>query len=268
MIIDFHTHAFPDAIAWRAIASLVEGCDGKYLPCSDGTLGGLLSCMDRFGVDVSVIQPVLTKAKQLHTLNEWAKACEGERIVAFGGICPHTESYKEDIDFVKSLGIKGLKFHAEYQGFTVDDPQMLRIYDYAFEKGLIVLHHAGFDPAFPPPYHSSAARFAHIADEMKGGTLVVAHLGGQMQWDEVERHLVGKNVYLDTSMGFSYYSAPQFMRIARAHGTDRILFGSDAPWSRADEEIAAIRALPLTVEEQNAILGGNAARLLGIAHSL
>ena len=56
----------------------------------------------------------------------------------------------------------------------------------------------------------------------------------------------------------------QFLRIVRDHGADRILFGSDSPWSKADEDIASIRALPLGEEEKTAILGGNAARLLGI----
>ncbi len=264
MIIDFHTHAFPDAIASRAIASLVKGSGGAYPPCSDGTLGGLLNNMDAFGIDVSVLQPVITKASQLRSLNEWAKNAESDRIIPFGGIYPHTEDYKADIDFVVSLGIRGLKFHAEYQHFIVDDAKMLRIYDYAFEQGLIVLHHAGFDPAFPPPFHSSPERFRNIARAMRGGTLVVAHLGGQKEWDGVERYLVGENVYLDTSMGFSYYGTEQFMRIARAHGTDRILFGTDSPWSRADEELQAIRALPLAEEEKTAILGGNAKRILGL----
>ncbi len=264
MVVDFHTHAFPDAVAPRAIASLVEGSGGIYPPVHDGTLDGLISCMDSFGVDVSVLQPVLTKASQLRSLNEWAQGTASDRIVPFGGIYPHTESYKADIDFVASLGIKGLKFHAEYQDFVVDAPQMLRIYDYAAQKGLILLHHAGFDPAFSPPYRSSPERFRNVARALKGGTLVVAHLGGQEEWDDVERYLVGENVYLDTSMGFSYYSAEQFLRIARDHGTDKILFGTDSPWSRADREIAALRALPLTEKEKNAILGGNAARLLAL----
>ena len=163
-----------------------------------------------------------------------------------------------------SLGIRGLKFHAEYQSFTVDDPKMLRIYDYAFEKGLTVLHHAGFDPAFPAPFHSSPERFRNIARAMRGGRLVVAHLGGQRQWDDVEKYLVGENVYLDTSVGFSYYGKEQFLRIVRGHGAYKILFGTDSPWSRADEELAALRSLSLTEQEKNDILGGNAKRLLGL----
>ena len=264
MIIDFHTHAFPDAIAQKAIEGLVKACGGQYQPCTDGTLGNLKSNMDDFGVDLSVVQPVITKASQLKTLNEWAKSICSDKIVSFGGIYPHTEDYKADIDFVCSLGLKGLKFHVEYQNFMLDDPRMLKIYDYAFEKGLIIIHHAGFDPAYPPPYKSSPKQFLNIVKEMRGGVLVAAHFGGERQWDDVEEYLVGENIYLDTSMGSEYYGKDQFLRIVRNHGADKILFGSDAPWSRADEEIAYIKGLPLTEEEKAKILGKNAKRLLGI----
>lgn len=264
MIIDFHTHAFPDAIAERAIAGLVKASRGMYPPCSDGTVSGLLSNMADFGVDISVVQPVITKVSQTQTLNKWAESICSDKLISFGGIHPDTEDYKADIDLVCSLGLKGLKFHVEYQNFVVDEPRMLKIYDYAFEKGLIVLHHAGFDPAYKPPFKSDPKRFAHIAKEMRGGTLVVAHLGGQKQWDEVEEHLAGTNVYLDTSMGFKYYSAEQFLRIVKAHGADKILFGSDSPWSRAGEEIASIRSLPISDGDKEKILSLNAKKILGI----
>ncbi len=264
MIIDFHTHAFPGAIAERAIAGLVKSSGGMFPPCSDGTVSMLIRNMDAFGVDMSVLQPVVTKPSQTESLNRWAKSQETDRIAAFGGIHPDTDDYKRDIDFVCSLGIRGLKFHVEYQGFVADEPRMLRIYDYAFERGLMILHHAGFDPAFKPPFRSSPARFKNIARRMQGGVMIVAHFGGQSQWDEVAEELVGENVYLDTSMGQKYYSKKQFTDIVRAHGADRILFGSDSPWSRADEEIALINESPLTDTEKRLILGENAERLLKI----
>ena len=264
MIIDFHTHAFPDGLAERAIASLVKGSGGKYPPHSDGTLSGLIHNMDKFGVDISVIQPVITKASQLKSLNEWAKSIESDRIISFGGIYPHTTDYKADIDFVCSLGLKGLKFHPEYQNFIVDGKEMLKIYDYALSKDLILLFHAGFDPAFPPPYRSNPIAFAKIAREMKGGKIVAAHLGGQQQWDGVAEHLAGENIYLDTSMGFKYYTKEQFLKIAEKHGTDKILFGSDSPWSRANEEIAVLKSLPIAADQLENILYKNAQKLLGI----
>lgn len=264
MIIDFHTHVFPDKIACKALNSLSAACGGIYKPVSDGTVRGLVSRMDEWHIDVSVIQPVVTKGSQLPHANEWAAAAASGRIAAFGGIYPHSENWKQEIDRIASLGLKGIKFHPEYQQFAVDAPKMLRMYDYALAKNLILLFHAGADPAFPPPYHSSPAQFAHIVDEMRGGVIVAAHLGGHKQWDDTERYLAGKNIWLDTSMGFSYFSQEQFLRIAEKHGTDKILFASDSPWSDAREEICRIRALPLAEEQINAVLGGNAAALLGL----
>ena len=264
MVIDFHAHAFPDALAPRAIESLVRACGYIFTPCTDGTVTGLTKKMDEFGVDISVLQPVITKASQLESLNRWAASVQSDKIISFGGIFPHTETYKADIDFVASLGLKGLKFHVEYQNFIVDEPKMLRIYDYAFEKGLIVLHHAGYDPAFKPPFRSSPKQFRNIARQMRGGVLIAAHFGGQSQWNDVEEYIVGENIYIDTSMGSKYYPKEQFERIVRAHGADKVLFASDSPWSCADEEIDAINSSNLSASEKKMIFSENAKRLLKI----
>lgn len=264
MIIDFHTHAFPDDLAGKAMPVLVANAKHTLTPVSDGTIAGLRRNMDDWHIDISVVQPVITKQSQTKKSNEWSRSVCSDRIIAFGGIFPHTDDYKRDIDFVVELGLKGLKFHAEYQNFMIDDAHMLKIYDYALGKGLIILHHAGVDIGMPPPYHSSPKQFARIARAMQGGVMIAAHFGGHRQWDEVEADLVGENIYLDTSMGFDFFSNEQFLRIARNHGADKILFASDSPWSRADTEIGRIRDLPLTESEKAAILSGNARRLLGI----
>lgn len=261
MVIDFHTHVFPDAIAERAIDSLVKACGGIYQPCTNGTSADLISKMDKFGVDISVIMPVVTKPSQHISINEWAKAVTSDRLISFGGMHPATDDYKRDIDFICKLGLPGIKLHPEYQSFVVDAPEMMRIYDYALSRGLMLLFHAGFDPAYPPPFHSSPKQFANIMKEMKGGTVIAAHLGSHAMWDDVEKYLVGTDIYLDTSMGFEYYPHDQFMRIVRNHGADKILFGSDSPWSRADREIAALKALPLTDDQKQLILCDNAKRL-------
>jgi len=221
--------------------------------------------MDDWGIDVSVILPVVTKQSQMRTANEWTAGIGSDRLVCFGSIYPHTDDYKRDIDFVTSLGLKGLKFHAEYQDFIIDDEQMLRIYDYALDKGLVILHHAGYDPAFKPPFRSSPRQFARIGEAMRGGVIIAAHLGGHDQWDEVEEYLAGGSIYLDTSMGFEYFPHDKFLRIVEKHGADKILFGSDAPWSNAQTEIGHLRSMPLSEMEICAILGGNAMRILGIA---
>ena len=264
MIIDIHAHAFPDELAPKAMHALISEIDNLYPPVSDGTITGLIKNMDDWNIDISVVQPVITKQSQTKKTNEWTASVCSDRIIGFGGIYPHTDDYKRDIDFVAGLGLKGLKFHPEYQDFFVDDERMLKIYDYALGKGMAILHHAGYDPAFKPPFRSSPQRFARVADAMRGGVIVAAHLGGHAEWDDVEEFLAGTGIYLDTSMGFDYFPHDQFLRIVEKHGADKILFGTDAPWSSAESEIACLRSLSLPPEAVDAILGGNAARVLGL----
>lgn len=268
MVIDFHTHIFPDELAQRAVSNMHSRAE-YYLKdvSSDGTLSRLLGNMDKWGVDMSVVQPIITKQTQTSTINLWVKDVSDKnknRILSFGSIYPYTDDYKRDIDFVADLGLKGLKFHTEYQNFTVDDSHMLKVYDYALSKGLILMFHAGFDPSCTPPYKSSPKQFANILDAMKGGVIVTAHLGGHLQWDDVEKYLVGRDIYLDMSMGFDYYPLEQFLRIVNNHGADRILFASDSPWSNAGKEINTLKSLPLTKTEIDNILYMNAERILGI----
>lgn len=264
MIIDFHTHIFPDNLAPKAKQTLLRNINYRYEPMTDLTKKSLIDKMDQWGIDKSVVQTIITKKTQLEKTNLWAQSISDDRIITFGGIFPHTDDYKKDIDFVCSLGFKGIKFHAEYQNFVIDDPKALRIYDYALDKGLIILHHAGEDHGMPPPYRSNPEKFAFIADRMKGGIIIAAHLGGHNMWNDVEKYLAGKNIYLDTSMGFEYYGKEQFLRILNIHGASRILFGSDSPWSNAKNEISTIKSLPINQTSKDMILGGNAKRILGI----
>lgn len=264
MIIDIHTHVFPDKVAPKALDKLVNVSNFMYPPVNDMTLSGLIRNMDNWGIDISVVQPVVTNPAQFEHLNNFARDICSDRIISFGGLHPDTEDYKADIDHIVKIGLKGIKFHAEYQNFILDEDRMLRIYDYAIDKGLVILHHAGFDPCAKPPFKTSPERFINMMNHLKGGTIIAAHFGGHDQWDDVEKYLAGSDIYLDTCMGFEFYGEEKFLSIAKKHGCDKILFGSDSPWSSGKKEIEAIKALPLTDEEKDNILGLNAKRILGL----
>ena len=100
---------------------------------------------------------------------------------------------------------------------------------------------------------------------MKGATIVAAHLGGFRYLDDVEKYLVGEDVYLDTSYTIGKASEDQVRRIIGNHRSDRILFGTDSPWEDQGEALTHFKGLPLAPELEHAILYGNAARLLGLA---
>ena len=273
MIIDFHTHIWPDALAGRAMEKLTNASDAYFNPVTDGTLKSLLSRMDEWHIDYSVIQPVVTKSSQIKTVNEFAHSINNDaelskRFVSFGGLWPLSPDYKNDIDYIVSLGLKGIKLHPEYQLFEVDDPAMFKVYDYALSKDLILLFHAGADPAFSEPFKSSPEKFASVIDNLKGGKIVLAHMGGHLQYQRLEKNLVGKNVFLDTSMGFEYYPKDWFVQVVKNHGSDKILFASDSPWSNAKHEYESINELPLSQDEKDNILYKNACKLLGIRKSI
>ena len=257
--IDFHTHAFPDGIAAAAIASLEE--EGGVTAVFDGTVAGLIDTMDRAGVAVSVVQPVATKPSQVRRINDWAATISSERIVCFGAIHPDLDDPAAEIARMSALGLRGFKMHPEYQLFEPDEPRLDTLWSAAAEHGLIAFFHAGADIAFPTVRGTPDA-YARLVDRWPGLTVVLAHMGGYECWPGVVEHLAGRNVWLDTSYTLGHLPDEEFVALVRAHGADRVLFGSDGPWTDPAVEIAHLRRLGLAPAELDGILGANAARLL------
>jgi len=96
-------------------------------------------------------------------------------------------------------------------------------------------------------------------------TVIAAHMGGYLRWEAVEQFLIGRDLYLDASYSLADLGPDALVRLARAHGIERVLFGTDSPWTDQATELAAFRDLPLSEEEKAALLGGNARRLLGLS---
>ncbi|MBN1422128.1 MAG: amidohydrolase, partial [Planctomycetes bacterium] len=82
MIIDAHTHAFPDPLAARALESLSANAGG-IRPFHDGTVAGLIRSMDAAGVDRSVLCPIATRPDQQEGILRWVLAAPRERIIPF-----------------------------------------------------------------------------------------------------------------------------------------------------------------------------------------
>ena len=273
MIIDFHTHIFPDKIAAKTIESL--GTLAGVQAATDGTLNGLLNSMDKSKVDMSVIMPVCTKPEQFDSINVFAKKVNDTypgKLLSFGGIHPDCENYKEKLDYIKSLGLPGIKIHPDYQKVMIDDIRFMRIIEYASELGLIILAHAGIDIGLPEPVHCPPDKMRKVLDTLKPEKMVLAHYGGWKQWDAVYEYLAGENVYLDTAFLFgvkntfsdvlNYIEQDMFLKFLEKHDTTKILFATDSPWSDAKAGIEYIRNLSVSEEVKIQILGGNAMDLL------
>lgn len=263
MIIDFHTHIFPDKIAARTIEAL-EAKAG-LTASTDGTLKGLLGSMEEAEVDLSVILPVVTKPSQFETVNTFAASVSSMypgRLISFGGIHPDTEDYKGELNRIKELGLKGIKIHPDYQGVMIDDVRYMNIIEYADALGLIIITHAGIDIGLPEPVHCPPDKMRKVMDAIHPKKMVVAHYGGWNQWEEVYEYLAGENLYLDTAFTFPYIKEDMFYKIMDKHGADKILFATDCPWGHQKEDVAAFRQMQLPEDIKEAIFYKNAQKLL------
>ena len=263
MIIDFHTHIFPDKIAARSIENLEKASGIKA--ATDGTLQGLLDSMEKNNVDISVIMPVVTKPSQFESVNTFAAEINQKykgKLISFGGIHPESDNYMAELDRIKELGLPGIKLHPDYQGVMIDDIRYLDIIRYADKLGLIILVHAGIDIGLPMPVHCPPDKMKKVIEDIKPKKLVLAHMGGWKQWEEVYELLAGEDIYLDTSFTFDYIEESLFLKILEKHGSNKILFATDSPWSNSKKTAERINSLPISEHQKKDILSDNAINLL------
>lgn len=269
MIIDFHTHAFPDKIAERAMINLEQNIvdiQGKSYPArGKGTVDSLIEHMHGGGVDISVVLPIATTVKQSASINRFAREINGKNgIISFGSLHPMQPDWEETLEEIKESGLKGIKLHLEYQQVYLTSPEVVRILKKAEELGLYTVFHAGRDIGMPEPVHCKPECLRQILDHVKGDKIIAAHMGGWQSWDEVEKYLVGTPIMFDTSYVKGFISPEQFKRIIRDHGSEKIVFGTDMPWQAPREAVEFIESVGLTDEELQNIYFKNAVRILDL----
>lgn len=263
MLIDFHTHAFPEKIADKAIKHLIE-CSGGLTPHTNGTFFDLKQLLKEQKVDKAVVLNIATNPAQQKNVNDFAASInDNESIFAFGSVHPDSPDALYELERIKSLGLKGVKLHPDYQQFSVDDQKMKPIYKKISALGLITVFHAGWDFAFPAPYGATPEKLEK-ALAWFSAPVVAAHFGGLGYPEGVLRHLCGRDIYLDTSFGYATLPKYYAQQIIEAHTPDKILFGSDCPWHTPNMEKTLLSSLSLSVADFKKITHQNAEKLLGI----
>ena len=269
MIIDFHTHIFPDAIAPATIEALSK--NASIPPHSNGMESGLLSQMSEAGVDIAINLPVLTKAKQFDSIKKFglnlnAKGDSYPRIISFAGMHPDIEDYEARLEEIKALGFLGIKLHPDYQGTFIDDEKYIKMLSYAKKLDLITVTHAGLDGAFiGEPIKCTPERVLRLLWALDGyDKLVLAHMGGNELFADVLENLAGESVYFDTSYVLSSIGRDMFEKILAKHGDDKILFATDSPWQNECKDIERLRAFRLGDSVNEKIFSKNALRLLNL----
>jgi uncharacterized protein len=265
LIFDAHSHAFPDALAAHALHTLAA--EAKWQPVQsfhNGTVGGLLASINAAGIHRTILCSIATRPAQVTKITAWSAALASDRIIPFASIHPDFQNPEAEVERLASLGLRGLKFHPQYQNCPPDDPRILRIARAAAKHNLALVFHAGYDLAFDKTDIASPQRLRHLFESVPGLRLLACHLGGWCDWDNALKHIVGQPIYIETSYSLQQCPPDTLHRILERHSPDYLMFGTDSPWADPAAELALLKNLPLDPANLRRALWDNACRFVGI----
>ncbi len=271
-VIDFHIHIArpehyqPWVIEWMksfAPPGFPENLRETVTP------SGIQAMLAANGVDYAValaeISPITTGV----TDNEYvAEFCRDiPQLIPFANINPFLTARpaEELARCVQEMGFRGLKMYPTYQYFYPNDPLLYPIYARAQDLGIPVMFHTGSSVFRGARIkYGDPLCFDDVAVDFPELTIVMSHSGRGFWYDRAAfLARLHPNVYMEIAglppqRLLTYF--PDLERLA-----DKVIFGSDWPaLPSLPGNIAAIRELPLSDTAKEKILGGNAARILGL----
>ncbi len=267
MIIDFHTHSFPDTLAPKAMESLKKNCAGAGISAhTDGTAEGAKRLLRSAGIDRAAVCNIATNARQEEKVNSFAISLLSDPFfISLGSVHPDSEHIEEQLDRLLASGINGVKLHPDYVRIELTDKRYDKIFSLLEERGMFCVAHTGYDPVSPDKVHATPEMIRSVIDAHRGLKLICAHMGGFKQSEGVLRHLVGTGIYIDTSLSsIREGEYDNLIKILNEHDPSRILFGTDTPWTEPKEEVEFIKNAPIASSLKEKIFSENAKALLGI----
>ena len=252
VIIDAHTHIYPESVAEKALATVIANTGGRLKAYTAGTAGSLMDSMNAAGVDISIVLTVATSPGHGNGILQWMKdaVTSFPRMIFFGSVHPHDDDYRDQIRQMTELGLQGLKFHPGYQNFPVNSKAAYAVYEEATKQNLLMYFHSGFDPSLPECDYASLERFADFLNDFRGAKIVLAHGGGYDEWDRVMDLLGDKQCYFDIAFVLEKMKQCKDGRELYRQNEDYFIFGSDSPWRDQKTYVEMIRNSDMLIEEQ------------------
>ena len=280
MIIDFHTHIFPPQMREnrerylerdRTFAALYSDPRARMASAED-----LMAVMDQDGVDISVAMGIgwsdYDMAREANDyIIEATRGSQG-RIVGFAGINPAWgDRSVREAERCAEAGLRGIgELHPDTQEFDLADKgTMAGLMAVAEERRLIVTTHSS-----EPVGHLYTGKgsvtpqvLMQFISNFPDATIVCAHWGGGLPFYALMPEVADalRNVYFDSAASPFLYTPQVYSAMSELVGAEKLLLGSDYALMRPRRLLDEIAASSLTLQEREALLGGNAARLLGLA---
>ena len=260
MVIDFHTHVYPEAIAQKAAHSIEDfyQLDGGGM---DGTVETLLKRGKEAGISHYVVLPVGLKPTHVRHINEFAisQVAQHPEFTGFGAIHAAMENLEEEVEFIHKAGLKGVKMHPDTQLFDIDDLRLFPAYELLRDKGLMVMLHMG-DKRYD---YSHPRRLRRVMDEFPGIKVMAAHFGGYSVPEEAYALLKDTDCFMDISSSLMFMDKQTAVDYIRRYGPERLVYGTDYPLWDPVNEVKRFLSLGLKEKEIEQIAWKTAAGILG-----
>ena len=279
LTIDTCTHILPEAfVSERERVSRADRTFRSLFADPKATsvqTKNLIASMDDAGVDVSVCagfgwtDPEI--ARESNDYNLEAARSHPDRLVAFCSVNPlWGEDAVAEVRRCHEAGAKGIgELHPDTQGILDADLAALApVLDTAKELEMPVLIHAS-EPVghgYPGKGTVTPELLMALVNAFPNNTFTFSHFGGGLPFyglmPEVKSAL--KNVYFDSAAFPFLYRPEVFDVVARAIGSEKILFASDFPLVTQRRALAEFSGSGLDAEQSQQVRGANAARLLNL----
>ena len=179
-------------------------------------------------------------------------AAHPQQIIGFLSVDPTQAGWQAEMEYGhQELGLKGIKLLSMYAGFFPDDQSLYPLWDYAQNHGLPVLLHTGTTFVSQAPLECTLPRHLDaVARRFPAVKIVMAHLAHPYEGECVAVIRKHPNVYADISAlhyrPFQFYHS---LMLVQEYGVwDKLLFGSDYPFTTVDASIAGLRQLNQMLE--------------------
>ncbi len=178
-----------------------------------------------------------------------------DRLIGFLSVDPTRDGWQEEMRFGhEELHLRGIKLLPMYAGFDPDAPMLDPLWAYAAERRLPVLLHTGTTFVSQAPLeHTLPRRLDRVAIRFPDVRIILAHLGHPFEGECVAVIRKHPHVYADVSaLHYRPFQLYHSLMLVQEYGVwDKVLFGTDYPFSNVNASIDGLRRL-------NAMLAGTA----------
>jgi predicted TIM-barrel fold metal-dependent hydrolase len=242
----------------------------------DLPLASLLEEMDRAGVDHAIVHAEYEFGDPADALNEAVASLVAEYPQRFSGY--GTASLDplrvmravRQVEDVARLALRGVSLQPSFFGMAIDDRRLYPVYAKACELGLAVALHTGINySSHRPIKNDHPLQIDQVACDFPGLTIMACHAGWPWAAEMVAVARKHPAVFLEFGglapkyIGASGSGWEPVFRFMNSLLSEQVLFGTDWPVFPMERAIAEWRDLGLKPHVLAALLGGNAARLLG-----